>query len=549
MRTLFYTVLVIIAIVVASNYLFEEPQFHNAFDKIEYANKTDNPYLAEKVCIEELRKDTLNMDLNYQYVINHYKIPKTTRAGKHNVKHRDDKTIQSYFESLVATGDSDKADIGSYGLGLCASVDNEYQKADEYFKQISNKERKYIHNSMGKVIEDSDLKSAIVHYKQEIALKGNMQGAVNNLFDLYLKTNRLSQLNQFVNQPEIIDYVNPSEFRRYYFVKSDFRKYVSSLFSNYVKMFDQVGFVAALIITLIWLLYLRAIDVFEREKWYNISIVFVLGCLFSFLAFPLYDYVNITQKFNLNGGIFNDLAYCIFGIGLNEEIVKLLPFLIFLSFSKSVNEPIDYVIYMCVSALGFSFIENTEYFQDGTYYIIHGRALSSVVTHMSLSAVVAYGFILSKYKTHYPIIASVAVSLFAASVAHGLYDYWIINEKVQAFSVFSFFVMIVLIQTFGTIRINALNNSPFFDDKKKIDDTRLSRYLFLALVSIMVIEYLIMAYFFGSKAAGRSLLKSVLFGSFLLIFIIANLSNMQLKEGVWEKIKIWDKEKKTKLKR
>jgi len=45
--------------VVASNYLFDEPQFHNAFDKIEYANKTDNPYLAEKVCIKELKKDTI----------------------------------------------------------------------------------------------------------------------------------------------------------------------------------------------------------------------------------------------------------------------------------------------------------------------------------------------------------------------------------------------------------------------------------------------------------------------------------------------------------
>lgn len=549
MRTLFYTVLVIIAIVVASNYLFDEPQFKNAFDKIEYANKTDNPYLAEKVCMEELKKDTLNMDLNYQYVVNHYKIPKTTRTGRYSEEDRDDKTIHNYFESLIATGDSDKADIGHYGLGLCASVDKEYQKADEYFNQIGNSERKYIHNSMGKVIQDSDPKSAIAHYKQEIALKGNMPGAVNNLFDLYLKTNRLSQLNQFVSQPEILDYLNPSKFRKYYFVKSDFRKYVSSLFSNYVKMFDQVGFLAALFITLIWLLYLRVIDVFEREKWYNITFVFVLGCLFSFLAFPLYDYVNITQRFDLNGGIFNDLAFCIFGIGLIEETVKLLPFLIFLSFSKSVNEPVDYVIYMCVSALGFSFIENTEYFQNGTYYIIHGRALSAVVAHMSLSAVVAYGFILSKYKTHYPMIASVAISLLAASVAHGLYDYWMINEKVQDFSVFSFFVMIVLIQTFGTIRINALNNSPFFDDKKKFDDMNLSRYLFLSLVSIMVIEYLIMAHFFGPKAAGRSLLKSVLFGSFMLIFIVVNLSNMQLKAGVWEKIKIWEKEKKVKSNR
>ena len=47
--------------------------------------------------------------------------------------------------------------------------------------------------------------------------------------------------------------------------------------------------------------------------------------------------------------------------GLSEEIIKIIPVLIILKTTKFINEPIDYIIYSSISALGFAFIENIQY--------------------------------------------------------------------------------------------------------------------------------------------------------------------------------------------
>ena len=105
----------------------------------------------------------------------------------------------------------------------------------------------------------------------------------------------------------------------------------------------------------------------------------------SLLVFVFPSFVGLLFK----GGVF--------GIGVIEEFVKFVPFLIILKFTKIINEPIDYIMYASLSALGFAFVENFNYFDDGSINIIHSRALTASIAHMVFSSLVVYGLILAKY--------------------------------------------------------------------------------------------------------------------------------------------------------
>ena len=49
------------------------------------------------------------------------------------------------------------------------------------------------------------------------------------------------------------------------------------------------------------------------------------------------------------------ITYAILGIGLIEELAKMIPFVLVIIHLKSFNEPIDGLIYASFIALGFAF--------------------------------------------------------------------------------------------------------------------------------------------------------------------------------------------------
>lgn len=147
----------------------------------------------------------------------------------------------------------------------------------------------------------------------------------------------------------------------------------------------------AVFIAWIWVDYYRLIDVYEKDSLKYFLITFCLGCASVFIVFGLDRFVLDHSGFDLNGHFVNDFLYSVFRIGAVEEFAKLVPFLIMYSlFKKRFNEPIDYLAFICTSALGFSAVENVLYFNNYGPYIINSRAILSTVGHMFDTALIAY---------------------------------------------------------------------------------------------------------------------------------------------------------------
>jgi RsiW-degrading membrane proteinase PrsW (M82 family) len=526
---------VIIIFIVLINVFLKDPIFDSSQKQIDFLFKSRQYSLAEDLYKDLMRQDSTNIDFCYGHITSHFRIPKTTSR---NQTERDDLSIYDFYQKKSHSADATQKDIGFYGTGLIYLNTEENEKALLCLFKVENKDLKYLNNSIGYAyLQDLKLDSAEYFFKREIQNKGNLEGAYSNIINLYLKTNQLDKFGSLLNNSSKKYFIS-SDLREYYLKTGKPLKYLNSLVLTGFNNADMQGFIAALLIMLIWLFYLRRIDLFEPEKWSNIIFTFLLGVLFSYGTFILSDFNHHIIGFDLNGKVFNDFIFCFFGIGLIEELMKLIPFLIILKFTKAVNEPIDYIIYISVSALGFAFAENLSYFHGLGLEIIHVRALVAVVIHMICSSIIGYGLYLNMYKTRAEKIRQVIVFFIIAAFVHGFYDFWLINKTAHSFGIISFFILIIGISVWNSFITNALNSSiPENENLKNLNHLKLQDYLIYGLSGVLIFEYLIVSFIYGPKAGNESLIKATINGAYLIAFISTSLSNYKLKRNYRGKIR------------
>lgn len=543
-KSLFIAAGVFAAIVIVINLVIKTPTFDNLWDKANFEIQSNQPELAEQTLFDILGNDTYNIDNHYNYINTHFNIPEKKRVGKSQYEYRNDEKILEYYDSLSKSTDTILSDIGFYGKGLILTNLYNYPDAIAYYYIVKNKKQKYLNNSLGYVHQQvGAINRAKFYYNEEIANKGNISGAYSNLIQLHYYNNEIAELKHLLKNPEIRQYFSPRIERIVYFKTLQPLKYIVSFFKQLLTSINFWGFVAAFLIMASWVIFLRKLDIYEAEKWKYIVITVLSGMLFTFVTYPLTDINNQLLGFNLNGGLINDFFYCVFGIGAVEEFVKIIPLLLMLRFTKAINEPFDYILYASLSALGFAFVENLIYFEEHRLNIIHGRALTAVIAHMFDSSIIAYGLILNKYKTHRNPYLTFALFLLLASLAHGFYDFWLINETANTFSILTILFLLSSLFVWNTLKNNALNHSDFFDKDKQLDNEKLYSYLLYCLVGVLLFEYIALSLKFSPSAANSELLASLTSGTYLILFISSSLSKYNLVKGQWAPIKYWGKEK------
>ena len=113
---------------------------------------------------------------------------------------------------------------------------------------------------------------------------------------------------------------------------------------------------------------------------------------------------------------------------LIEEFFKFFVILLFIFPQKVFDEPVDAMIYMMFSALGFAFFENLFLvFSPKTINIVSTlffRFFGANLLHILASSLIGYGYaFLVKTRRIFPLI----VSFFSGTFLHFLYNYIIIS--------------------------------------------------------------------------------------------------------------------------
>lgn len=295
---------------------------------------------------------------------------------------------------------------------------------------------------------------------------------------------------------------------------------------------NLIGFVSAALVTAIWIFYIRNLDFFSKEKLKFTILGFVLGILSTFFTFPLSDIVTTIFSIVYSSNTFYNLfVYSFLGIGIVEELIKIVPVLIILVFTKEIDEPIDLIYYASVSALGFAFIENLLYFREISGSIVIGRALTSAVGHMIDSSFVVYGIILWKFRREK--FRVVIYYFFLGAFAHALYDYFLFEELTLLFyAAFAFFI-----QAWVIMINNAINNSKYFDYSIDYKHNLVKYRLAIFLTTLLVASFLLNGLVEGRLDALNSYLRSLVWSGLLIMFYVGYASSFDLFKGYWRPVK------------
>ncbi|MAY82965.1 MAG: hypothetical protein CMP59_02430 [Flavobacteriales bacterium] len=287
----------------------------------------------------------------------------------------------------------------------------------------------------------------------------------------------------------------------------------------------------------IWVDYFRLVDIYDRDSLKNLIITFFLGGISVPLVFLAHDLFIDQLGFGITGGFLNDLLFCILQVGLLEELCKLLAFLlVWRIFRKQINEPIDLIAYMSVTALGFAAIENTLYFSSYGSLIISGRAVLSTVAHMFFASLTAYGLLRWKFLKHYG-VGHFILFFGLAAISHGLYDFFLMHEGVRAIGyLITVFFFLEGVSVFAVIINNALNNSKFFTHKKVIDNEKVSLRILIYYALVFVFQFLLISLEKGFNGALESIGISTVLTLTIVVIISLRMSRFKLIPGRWNPI-------------
>jgi RsiW-degrading membrane proteinase PrsW (M82 family) len=223
------------------------------------------------------------------------------------------------------------------------------------------------------------------------------------------------------------------------------------------------SFVFGILPPILWLsFYLREDQ--KPEPKGMVILIFILGVLFVFPAALLeYFFLEIFSFLNISESCLFFLKN-FFVIAFLEEFFKFLPIFFFVFKSKDFDEPVDGMIYMIVSALGFAACENffailnlkPQQFQFSQLYFSSVisltllRFLGPVFLHSLSSAIL--GFFVSLYYFEKRKILILFLGLFLASLLHFVFNFCIISITTeQNFSFSGYYLIIVLLAGIGIL--------------------------------------------------------------------------------------------------
>lgn len=297
-------------------------------------------------------------------------------------------------------------------------------------------------------------------------------------------------------------------------------------------------FICALV-PMAWFDYLLQADLFHRENLRNILIVFHVCLLTPILIFPMHKFIIQPLGISQTGNLLLDFLYDVFVIGLPEEALKIIPVYIFMKrWKKIVNEPSDILLYAAVSALAFSFLENTLYAWRYGYLIITHRGIIAAPLHVFFSTIAAYGIM--RYEYRFGKITELIGYFWMAVLFHGFYDFILISDIPYGI-IISTIIFLCITSLFAGMLNNALNQSPYFTETKVIPSGRMTRRLFI-WYSMFYLLYLLGLFIINSEkqlfTLSNLLLISFTKHAFLLLIIIMRIGRFVLKRGIWEKLKL-----------
>jgi RsiW-degrading membrane proteinase PrsW (M82 family) len=523
-----------------------EPVFSSPDEQVDAGERTQQPWLVTDAMWKKIRGEPKNPDHHFRLLQAHFMQEREPYTPPDiRMFNLEGVAIFSYYSELAENSDDPELnDLGYLFLAYwyIERLGHDADNASFCLRQVKNRELKYLNYIAGRVLSYSTGPYiAEPFFISEIAANGYKEGAWEELAWIYHNTGRDAELKKLAYDAESRNAVPNALRYKVYFAEGDLLSFYSLHFSSMFGTLPLWGILGDLLILFTWLFFLRRLSFLSPVKWLHLFLAVAIGSLLAMFSWLLYQFYHDVLHFSTNGNIGNDFLYCFLGIGFIEELVKLIPFLLILRFTNIIKRPIDYLLVASAAGLGFAFFENLLYISQYGLDVIHARALTSSVSHMASSAVVAYGFVLVRFR--FPARTwLIPVFFLAAALAHGFYDFWLLNDRVRSLSIVTLFFYLSEILVYVSFLNNALNQSTGelrSANQLSFNTQRLASFIAGSLVLVFMIEYIGTCIVYGTAIGNHTLQNSFLSGGYLVFFLSVRLSNIDIVPGEWSKIEFF----------
>ncbi|MBI2023307.1 PrsW family intramembrane metalloprotease [Candidatus Giovannonibacteria bacterium] len=194
---------------------------------------------------------------------------------------------------------------------------------------------------------------------------------------------------------------------------------------------------------LLWLwFWLKEDD--NPEPPQEIFIVFIAGMFGVVVALILEHLISDSNEYARGYWGYGMQVFQIvnlIGFAFAEEIIKTCAVILTAFKSPYVDEPVDAMIYMVAAAMGFAAMENMFFIADGiqttginqSILVSAFRFINAVLIHATTATLIGAGFSFSFFHRKYR-VKEVAFAIFAATVLHALYNYFILGSENSVFN-------------------------------------------------------------------------------------------------------------------
>jgi RsiW-degrading membrane proteinase PrsW (M82 family) len=521
-----------------ANIINYEPQFREAESELAYGNATNQPWVSNKALWAMTEADPYNIDNHFQLVRNHYAQlePETPAPSVVDYIGEEEKMYLMYND-LSTSPDTKLHDIGHVMLAdmLLSQPNPDYNGASDHLRVVDDHKMKYVNYNAARVLlYGAGSAMASEHLYSEIRNDGYKKGAYELLAVLFQLEKRDSSLRTIVYSGAE-GYISPEIRARIYFEDHDFARFFKLKIRTLLGGITFWGLSGGIAILFVWLYALTAFGRVSEIRLQHLIFPLIGGAAVAMVAWWLYAEYRYGFGFTLNGTPFNDFIFSVGGIGVIEESVKLIPFLLILWFTNLIKKPIDYIIVASACGLGFAVLENLMYISGYGLEVIHSRALTSSVAHMACSGIVAYGFVLCKYrwKKQYWLIPAFFI---LAALAHGFYDFWLFNNYAKIITLFFFLVLILVYYSFigNALNLSVEESEP--ERMQRFDAVRITSVFAGAMILLFAFEYIASTVVYGTHYANDAAEKAFLAGGYLVFFLSIRISRLRIEPQRWKKI-------------
>ena len=158
-------------------------------------------------------------------------------------------------------------------------------------------------------------------------------------------------------------------------------------------------FVMAFLPPIIYSIWIRNTEKYNREKWRAVFLCFLWGATISVVAAVILEYIlHFSLTPSINDRDYLNLIAVVLIAPFAEEFTKPLALRLKL-IRREINEPEDGLIYGAISGLGFSATENLLYgwsfMTEGLLFfiiLISIRSIGACLLHASATAWTGYGY-------------------------------------------------------------------------------------------------------------------------------------------------------------